>query len=94
MAACGGDSLGSGGRQAAGFSCHCAAAAKDHVDVDHDDDFVGDVELDEDLDVVVQLNVNVRLGVVSGSKQCRRLDVDRLDVGVDVLLCSRSSDML
>ena len=61
---------------AAGF--WAAATTKDHMDVDHGDDFVGDVELDEDLDVVVQLDVDVRLGVVSGSKQCRleRLDVD------------------
>ena len=35
---------------AAGF---WAAATADHVDVDHGDDFVGDVELDEDLDVDV-----------------------------------------
>ena len=35
-----------------------ATTTKDHVDVDHDDDCVGDVELDEnlDLDVVVQLD--------------------------------------
>jgi hypothetical protein len=29
-----------------------SAAAKDHVDVDLGDIFVGDVELDDDLDVV------------------------------------------
>ena len=34
------------------------------MDVDHGDDFVGDVELDGDLDVVVQLDVDVRLSVV------------------------------
>ena len=41
-------------RQAGGgFLCHCAAAAADHVDADHGDDFLDDVELDEDLDDVV-----------------------------------------
>ena len=57
-------------RQAGGGFCVIAAAgfwaaasAKDHVDVDHVDDFVGDVELDEDVDVVVQVDVDVRLGV-------------------------------
>ena len=48
-----------------GFLGHCAAAAaKDHVDVDLGDNCVSDVELDEDLDVVVQLGVDVRLDVV------------------------------
>jgi hypothetical protein len=41
---------------AAGF---LSAAAKDHVDVDLGDVYVGDVELDEDLDIVIQLDVNV-----------------------------------
>ena len=70
LAVCGGDSLESGGRQAAGFvsvrrrqvsaaaaGFWAAASAKDHVDVDHGDDFVGDVELDEDVDVVVQVGL-------------------------------------
>ena len=46
---------------AAGF--WAAATTKDHMDVDHGDDFVGDVELNEDLDVVVQVDVDVRLSV-------------------------------
>jgi hypothetical protein len=34
------------------------------MDVDLDDVCVGDVELDKDLDVVVQLDVYVQVGVV------------------------------
>jgi hypothetical protein len=45
-----------------------SATAEDHVDVDLGDIYVGDIELDEDLDIVVQLDVdvwvdNVRLDV-------------------------------
>jgi hypothetical protein len=49
---------------AAGF---LSTAAKDHVDVDLGDIFVGDVELDDDLDVayiIVQLDVDVWIDVV------------------------------
>ena len=55
---------GSGSAAVAGFCVIAAATANDHVDVDHGNGCVGDVELDEDLDVVVQLDVDVRLGVV------------------------------
>jgi hypothetical protein len=43
-----------------------SAAAKDHVDVDLGDVYVGDVELDDDLDVdvVVQLDVYIWVDVV------------------------------
>ena len=46
------------------MACFWAAAEKDHLDEDLGDDCFGNVELDEDLDVVVQVDVVVRVGDV------------------------------